>query len=142
MYLSLVSPFFSQTAYFNNSGVTDLSDITVSAGDSIRVTIALLTTTSANVTIENLTNNKKVNEALTSGPVPFCSQYGLWFVDDATGPLFDFGTLTYTSALASSNGTHYAPYGSDVSLVDMVQDGQTVATTSISSENIIITYGS
>ena len=143
-YSSLVSPFLSQTAWLQlNSDVESPSGITsISAGDSIRVTVAVLSTTSANVTIENLTNNETAKKTLTSGTLPLCRQYGAWLVYDTAGRLFDFGTLTYTNALVSSNGTYHAPYGGNVYLVDMVENGQTVATTSISSENITIKYNS
>ena len=126
--------------YNLNSNQANLSEITISAGDDISVTVTV-SSTSGNVTIENLTKQRTANMGLTFTS-PFYGQQGVWYLEDLdiSNPLIDFGTLTYTNALAFGNGTFYTLYDSSPSLYDMVWSDQTVATASTNGSSVTIQY--
>ena len=143
-YSSLVSPLLSRTAWYSDSNRNNFSNITISAGDAISVAVAV-STTSGNVTVENFTNGQVLNKTLTSESLPLCGRYADWVVQEmeVEGPLLNFGTLNYTNARAFGNGKSYTPYyGSNVSLVNMVRNGQTLANASTSrcSQSLEIQY--
>ena len=137
----LVSPFLSRTAVYDlNFNQVNVPDFAISAGDGIRVTVAV-SSTSGNVTIENLTKQHTANMILTSNST-LCGQQGVWFLEDmdVDNPLIDFGSLTYTNVLAFGNETYYTLDDSGLLLYDMVWNGQTVATASTDGSSVTIKY--
>ena len=143
MHSSLVSPILSRTAFYQwGSAAQYPSGIAISAGDVIRLTVFAFTATFGEARIENLTNGNTVSESLTSS-IPLCLQGAEWMVEDIALnlPLANFGTVAFTDAVAGSilAGT-YTPSGSNVSLIDMVENNQVVASTSASGSSVTIKY--
>lgn len=84
------------------------SDIAISAGDKIRMTVDVSTTTSGKGTLENLTTGKSFTHTWSSGPKKLCQAEAEWIVErPGTGdgtpvPFVDYGSVTFTSASASN----------------------------------------
>ncbi|KAI0598860.1 peptidase A4 family-domain-containing protein [Biscogniauxia sp. FL1348] len=119
------------------------SGFDVSGGDSIKVTIAAISTTSGNVTIENLTTSKSVSHTLTGLPTSesLCQVNAEWIVE-ALDPVEDFasfGTITFTDAYATtSSGAKVGPSGSDI--FDIKQSDKILTDCSIGESSVTCTY--
>ncbi|KAJ7572450.1 aspergillopepsin [Mycena floridula] len=121
---------------------TDFTGITVSAGNSIRLTVTASSLRAGTAKIENLTTGVTVSRAITSTS-SLCESNAEWIVEDfeengSMVPLANFGTVTFTNAVATTGtGASVTPAGAVV--INMVQ-GSTVATASVSSSGVTVRH--
>lgn len=119
------------------------SEISISAGDVIRVNITALSTTSGRVTIENLSNGQSGGKRLGS-VYPICQENAEWIVEDYSDykgnllPFANFTTVTFDNAMAIGNGSTYTPDGA--AIFDIQQNGQTLTSVSTHGSSVTITY--
>jgi hypothetical protein len=143
---SLVSLFLPRTAVYEwvPEPAYFVSGINISAGDVISLTVIVFSATSGEVRIENLTNGDTANRLLTSD-TPLCGQNAEWIVEDyevTTGlvPFANFGTVTFTDAIAAGSGAPGFYSASQGTLCDIEQNGQVLTSTSASGFEITITH--
>ncbi|KAF8556564.1 hypothetical protein OG21DRAFT_1506320 [Imleria badia] len=116
-------------------------DLSISAGDNIRVNVTALSTTSGIAIVENLTNGQSAHKYLHS-TLPLCGQNAEWIVQDflqdgKQAPLANFGSVTITDAAATGPGIIYTPDGATI--VEM-QQNKTLTSVSISGSRVTIEY--
>jgi hypothetical protein len=141
---SLVSLFLTRTAWYEwySDVAYYFSGITISAGDVISLAVIASSATSGEAIIDNLTNGDTVKQFLTSN-TPLCGQNTEWIVEDyeVNGdfvPFANFGTVTFTDAVAESSGNFYYP--SQGSLNDIEQNNQVLTSSSASGSSVTIMY--
>lgn len=120
---------------------TYFSNIEVSAGDEISLSVTATSPNSGIATVNNLTKRQTASQKLTSD-APLCGQNAEWIVEDAMevnglAPFADFGTVTFTNAVATGAGT-YTP--SDAGITNIKQGNKVLTSTSISGSSVTIKY--
>ncbi|PSR79996.1 peptidase A4 family-domain-containing protein [Coniella lustricola] len=125
----------------------DFSGITISAGDSIKMTVTATSKTSGSATIENETTGVTVTETFTDvTDGSLCEYNAEWIVEDFEEcgstcelvPFADFGTVTFTSASATKSGTTVTP--ADATIIDIEQSNKVITSCSASSSEVTCTY--
>ncbi|KAG6370721.1 peptidase A4 family-domain-containing protein [Boletus reticuloceps] len=118
-------------------------DITITAGDVVKLNVTASSPYSGTVTIDNLTRNEKVSQDLFSFS-RLCGQDAEWIVEDnrdeedfSLVPFANFGTVTFTDAIATGTDT-YTPSGATI--VDIQQNGKVLTSTSIAGSSVTIKY--
>lgn len=112
-------------------------DITVNPGDSIEMRVVASSTTSGTAYITNLSSGQSVSHDF-SGQTALCEQNAEWIVEDFESgdsliPFAEYSTITFSDSSYSSGGSTYGLDGS--TLIDMVQDGQTLSTCNLSGDS-------
>lgn len=116
---------------------------TLSAGDSIRMTVTASSKTAGTAKIENLTTGKSVSHSF-SGQPSLGEVNAEWIVEDfesngALVPFANFGTVTFTSASAVKNGATVGVTGATI--LDIKQNNQVLTDCSTSgSSTVTCTY--
>jgi hypothetical protein len=140
---SLFLPFLPRTAWYEwePDSPYQLSDITISAGDVIRLTAIAFSATSGEAVIENLTNGESVEQLLTSD-TPLCGQTAEWIVEDfelgSDIQFANFGTVTFTDTVAGGPGGSYDASQGD--LYDIEQNNVVLTSTTASGSSVTIQY--
>jgi hypothetical protein len=122
----------------------DFSDITISAGDSIRVTVDATTLTAGTASVENLTTGKTVTHTFTGGvDGDLCEYNAEWIVEDFESngqlvPFADFGTVTFTSAEATDDGKTVGPSGATI--IDIKQGNSVLTDVSVTDDSVTVSY--
>ncbi|RDW74653.1 A4/G1 family peptidase [Aspergillus mulundensis] len=122
----------------------DFSGISISAGDTIRVTVDATTLTAGTATVENLSTGQSVTHTFTGGvDGDLCEYNAEWIVEDFESngelvPFADFGTVTFTSAEATQNGRTVGPSGA--TLIDIQQGRSVLTDVSVSSDSVTVSY--
>ncbi|KAJ7494332.1 peptidase A4 family-domain-containing protein [Mycena galericulata] len=123
---------------------TDFSGISISAGNTIKLTATASSTTAGTVTIENVSTGVTVSKALKSS-AKLCLENAEWIVEDfeengGLVPFANFGTVTFTDAEATTqSGTTEGPTGAVI--IDLESSSGTVLTSvSTSSTSVTVTY--
>ncbi|CAF3488946.1 unnamed protein product [Fusarium graminearum] len=121
------------------------SNFDVSVGDQIRMTVDASSKTKGVATLENLSTNQKVTHSFTNTPSTLCETNAEWIVEafqegGSQVDLADFGSVTFTNAVASGSRGTTGPSGAQ--LIDISLDqGQTVeAAASISGSTVTVNY--
>ncbi|ROW12203.1 hypothetical protein VMCG_00341 [Cytospora schulzeri] len=119
-------------------------DLSVSAGDSIKMTVTATSKTSGSAVIENQTTGKSVTKSF-SGNVDgdLCLENAEWIVEDfeSGGSLIsfaDFGTVTFTDATGKAGSKSLNPSSADI--LDIEQDGEVLTSCSASSDKVTCKY--
>ncbi|KAM3084328.1 hypothetical protein ACMFMF_001685 [Clarireedia jacksonii] len=105
----------------------DFSGITISAGDSIKVTVTATSKTAGTATVQNLTKGKTVTHTFNGGvDGNLCEYNAEWIVEDFEegGGLVsfaNFGTVTFTGASATKSGSTVNANGATI--IDLQQNG-------------------
>lgn len=121
----------------------NFSGITISAGDTIKLTVTASSTTSGKAVIENLTTGTTVSKSLTSA-YALCEENAEWIVEDfeengGLVSLCDFGTVTFTDAYATTkSGTRVSSNGA--TLVDLKQNSEVLTSVAEGSSGVAIKY--
>ena len=123
------------------------SNLDISTGNVIRATVNSSTSTSGIATIENLTNGQTGVRHLSSTSA-LCGRNAEWIVEDFEDgngnqvPFANFGTVTFTDAIASGPGTGtYTPDGAiAITLEDPENDYQVLTSVSINGSSVTIEY--
>ncbi|KZO96225.1 hypothetical protein CALVIDRAFT_598533 [Calocera viscosa TUFC12733] len=122
----------------------DFSGISFAAGNQVKVTVTATSTTSGTAVIENLTTGETVTEDITSSSA-LCEQDAEWIVEDfeendALVPFANFGTVTFTSAEATtSSGSTEGPSGATY-IYDIEQNNDVLTSVTTSSSGTTIKY--
>ncbi|POS79859.1 peptidase A4 family protein [Diaporthe helianthi] len=121
--------------------------ISISAGDSIKMTVKATSTTSGKAVIENLTTGTTVTQ--TFSDVTFgslCQENAEWIIEDFSEciadscdlvPFADFGTVTFTDASAVKSGSAVSLKGATI--FEILQD-ELLTSCSASSSTVTCTY--
>ncbi|KAJ5675787.1 aspergillopepsin-2 [Penicillium macrosclerotiorum] len=123
----------------------DFSGISISAGDVIKVTVTASSKSSGTATIENVTKGKTVSHTFTSSSVEgdLGEVNAEWIVEDfeSGGSLVNFanfGTVTFTGAAATDNGSSVGPSGSTI--IDIKQNNEVLTSVSTTSNSVTVSY--
>lgn len=122
----------------------DFSDIEISAGDEITVTVEAFSTSSGTATIENLSTGQTVSHTFSGDVEGDLGELNAeWIVEDFESgdslvSFADFGSVTFSNALATDNGNTVGPSGATV--MDIEQDGEVLTSTSTTEDSVTVTY--
>lgn len=129
----------------------DFSGISISAGDTIEMSVVATSTSSGTATITNKSNGQSVTHTFDSGTTgaDLCEENAEWIVEDFTeisssgqeslAPFPAFDTITFTDATATQDGSSVGPSGADT--IDLVNDNnQIITTASVSGSSVVVTY--
>ena len=124
------------------SPTNDFSGFTIRAGDNISATVIADSLTSGTATIVNYSTGQEVTKILTSQPA-LCQENAEWIVEDYTEsgglvPLANFGTVTFTDALAGISTGGVSPAGATI--FNMEQNGRVLTSASTSSSSVTVSY--
>ncbi|ESZ92048.1 acid protease 1 [Sclerotinia borealis F-4128] len=103
----------------------DFTGISISAGDTIKVTVTATSKTTGTATIDNVTKGKSVSHTFTGGvDGDLCEYNAEWIVEDfeQSGSLVtfaDFGTVTFSGATAVKSGKTVGVTGAGI--IDLQQ---------------------
>jgi len=116
----------------------DFSGITISAGNTIKLTVTATSTKAGSAVIENVSTGVTVTKALTS-TAALCETNAEWIVEDyeegsSLVPLADWGTVTFTGASASGVGP------SGATIIDIEQNSKVLSSVSVSSSSVTVSY--
>ncbi|KAJ5595883.1 hypothetical protein VI817_004776 [Penicillium citrinum] len=121
-------------------------DISLSAGDRIKMTVNATSKISGTAVIENISTGQIASHAF-SGPfevhADLCGYNAEWIVEDfiestVLVPFVDFEQVIFSKVLASRNGTLGGPVGS--TLVDIKQKGIVLTSSSVTSDSVIVKH--
>nr|GAT47110.1 predicted protein [Mycena chlorophos] len=122
----------------------DFSGISISAGNTIKLTVSAVGNNAGTVSIRNLSTGQLVSRPLVS-TAHLCLQNAEWIVEDyqAGGSLVPFASfspaVTFTNAVATlKNGRTTGPAGSV--LVDIKQSDQILTTVSTGAGSVTVTH--
>ena len=129
--------------------IDTFSGITISAGDSIKMTVTATSKTSGTAVIENLTTGTTVTETFSNvSDGSLCEYNAEWIVEDFSEctsanscelvPFADFGTVTFTGASAVKSGSTVGVTGATI--IDIEQDNEILTSCSASSSTVTCTY--
>lgn len=125
----------------------DFSGISISAGDTISLSVVSSSNSAGTATIENLSNGQKVTTSVTApdSSATLGGQNAEWIVEDyeqggGLVTLDNWGTLTFTSASAgASNGESLGTSGATI--IDIEQNNEVLTSVSVpSSSEVVIEY--
>ncbi|CAD6451846.1 27becd11-8105-4468-8499-544b97ce47bd [Sclerotinia trifoliorum] len=122
----------------------DFTGISISAGDSIKVTVTASSDTTGTATVNNLTKGKSVTHTFTGGvDGDLCEYNAEWIVEDfeQDGSLVqfaNFGTVAFTSASATQNGKSVGITGAQI--IDLQQSSTVLTSVSTGSDSITVKY--
>jgi hypothetical protein len=126
----------------------DFSGISISAGNTVKLTISLTSTTAGEAIIENISTGTTVTHKFTGEPA-LCEKSAEWIIEDFEDggtlvPFANFGSLEFYDAYAIENGKTVYPNGSGGKIVDMQQGSTVVCSCSLSgtgaNSDIICAY--
>jgi len=100
----------------------DFTGITISAGNTLKLTIVATSTTSGTATVENVSTGQSVTHTFTAQTGSLCGTNAEWIVEDyeqnsALVPLANFGTVTFSAAAVTEGGKTVGVSGAQV--IDM-----------------------
>lgn len=117
--------------------------LSISAGDVIKTTVTASSTKAGSAVIENVTTGKSVTKSLSSSSA-LCLENAEWIIEDfeegdSLVPFADFGTVTFTNAVATTNtGSTEGP--SSGLVLDIKQNSKVLTSVSTSSSGMTVTY--
>lgn len=121
----------------------DFSNIQISAGNVIKVTVNATSQSSGTATVENLSTGVSVTHAFPTGlGGDLCEFNAEWIVEDFSvntglAPFANFGTVVFSNAVAS-DGTH-TQGPSRATIMDIYQD-QVLTSSSVTENTVTISY--
>ncbi|OJJ42810.1 hypothetical protein ASPZODRAFT_146979 [Penicilliopsis zonata CBS 506.65] len=119
-------------------------DLTISAGDVVKVTVDATSDTAGTATVENVSTGESVTHTFsgeTDGSL--CEYNAEWIVEDfeegdSLVAFADFGTVTFSSASAgTTSGDTVGP--ADATLIDIEQDS-VLTSVSVTDDSVTVTY--
>ncbi|KAJ7084878.1 aspergillopepsin [Mycena belliarum] len=121
----------------------DFTGITISAGNTIKLTVTASSATAGTAVIENVSTGKTVTKSLTSS-ARLCMENAEWIVEDfeegnSLVPFANFGTVVFSNAQATtSSGSVVGPSGSV--LIDIEQGSTVLTSVSTGSSSVTVSY--
>ena len=145
IYFCIQGGFYSYSAWYEwyPDYAHDFSDIQISAGDVIKMTVDATSKSSGFATIDNLSKGVSVTHRFPNGlGGDLCEFNAEWIVEDfsvnnALAPFANFGTVVFSNAVASRGGISYGP--SSAIIMDIYQD-RILTSTSVTDDNVTISY--
>jgi len=122
----------------------DFSGITISAGDTIKVSLTTTNSKKGSVILENVSTGVTVTKTLTS-TYALGGQNAEWIVEDYLSgnsqvALVDWGTVTFTDTVATgSGGTSEGAEDADVILLEN-SSGTVLSSVTVSDTEVVVTY--
>jgi len=122
-------------------------DITISAGDSVKMTVTATSKSAGSATIDNLSTGESVSHSFSGESNELCEFDAEWIVEDfeecegsdcSLVPFGDFGTLTFADATATIGGS--AVDAGDSSIIDIEQNSKVLTDCSASGTTVTCTY--
>ena len=120
-------------------------DFSISAGDSITVTVIASSRTEGTAILTNNSKGKTVTKLVSSPQplAPLCEQNAEWIVEDfgSDGELVsfvDFGEVIFTGASARTASGFVSP--SNATIIDIKQNNKTLTSASTSDSSVTVTY--
>lgn len=118
-------------------------DLTVSAGDTITMSVTATSTSKGSAVIDNVTTGKSVTHTFTTSEGDLCEYDAEWIVEDfeegvSLVPFADFDEVVFTDAYATS-GSSTIKAGSG-SIIDIRQSGTVYTSCSASGETVTCSY--
>ncbi|KAJ5889012.1 hypothetical protein N7495_009053 [Penicillium taxi] len=122
----------------------DFDNFEISAGNVIKVTIDATSSTGGTAIIENISTGNSATHSfsnVTDGSL--CEYNAGWIVEDfeSDSELIDFanfGTVTFSDAIATSGNTSYGP--STATIMDIKQADTVLTYSSVTDDIVTITY--
>ncbi|KAK3332200.1 acid proteinase [Cercophora scortea] len=121
------------------------SGFSISAGDSITMTVTASSTSAGSVKLTNNTKGKSVTHSFSGETNKLCETNAEWIVEDfeengALVPFADFGTVTFSGAsVTTTSGSTLGVTGADI--LDIKQNNVVLTDCSISgTSTVICTY--
>ncbi|KAG9313788.1 peptidase A4 family-domain-containing protein [Chiua virens] len=121
------------------------SNINISAGDRIRITLVATNSTSGIATIENLNNGQNMSQTLTNPSTPMMRRRAEWLVEDymdkggSSASLANFGTVIFTDCYATT--TEHGSYTpADAEIREIMKSGKVVTSVSINGSSVTVQY--
>jgi hypothetical protein len=122
----------------------DFSDISISAGDLVRMTVDATSKTSGAATVDNISTGRSVTHTFNSGiQGDLCEYNAEWIVEDfeinnSLVPLANFGTVTFLNSLAIERKSVVGP--SDATLIDIRQNNRILTSSSVDRNSVTVKY--
>ncbi|KAI1172563.1 peptidase A4 family-domain-containing protein [Nemania sp. FL0916] len=126
------------------AALIEYSGFSVTAGDSVTVTVTKTSTSGGTTTIS--ANGRSASHTFSGQSTKLQGASAEWIVEDFTSgnslvPFANFGTVTFTGATAVINGaTVSASSDSPVNIVLVSSSGQALTSTSVSGSSVKVTY--
>ncbi|RDL41398.1 Uncharacterized protein BP5553_01377 [Venustampulla echinocandica] len=120
----------------------DFSGISISAGDSITVSVTSTSSKAGKAVITNNSKGKTVSKSLTSSAA-LGGQNAEWIVEDfeSNGSLVNFanfGTVTFTNAVATTGSGSVGASGADI--LDIKQSNTVLTSAAESGSSVTVSY--
>ncbi|KAL1984140.1 hypothetical protein VTN96DRAFT_9445 [Rasamsonia emersonii] len=121
----------------------DFSGISVSAGNTIKVTVDATSTSAGTATVENVSTGQTVTHSFSGESAHLCEYNAEWIVEDFSEgnslvPFANFGTVTFTGASATDGGSSVGPSGATI--IDIEQNGKVLTDVSVSGDEVVVQY--
>ncbi|KUI62048.1 Aspergillopepsin-2 [Cytospora mali] len=121
----------------------DFSGISISAGDTITVTVTATSKTAGTAVVKNVSKGTSVTHTFSSESNALEELNAEWIVEDFSEgdslvPFADFGTVTFTGATATDSSGSVGPSGA--TLIDIKQDGEVLTSSSTTSTSVTVKY--
>lgn len=142
-----VSSFVAWYEWWPAESQQDWDDISVSAGDSITVTISAASTTGGTTTLVNNSNGQSVNFTWTGESPALCEVNAEWIVEDySVGndlvAFADYGSVTFTGNSAVVGGVSTSDLSSSyiANMVSESDSSDVISASSVSGNDITVVY--
>jgi len=121
----------------------DFDGFSLSAGDTIQMTVTATSTSSGKATLENVSTGQSVSHSFSGESSTLCETNAEWIVEDFSEgdslvPFADFTTVEFTGASAVSDGSTVDTTGATI--IDIKQNGKVLTSCSASGSEVSCTY--
>ncbi|KAK6086456.1 acid proteinase [Seiridium cupressi] len=122
----------------------DFSGITISAGDTVTMTVTATSKSAGTAVIENQTTGTTVTHSFSGETDTLCETNAEWIVEDFSSggslvPFADFGTVTFTDASATTSSGTVGVSGATI--IDIEQSNEVLTDCSTSGDSeVTCTY--
>lgn len=118
------------TEWWKDNEINYSSQISVSAGDQLRMSVYATSATSGNTTIENLTNGQSQSHTFSNQQYSLCQTNAEWIIEDylssnARVDFVDFGSLQFTDTAAYGSNGEVTPQGAKIYNVEIDNENKT-----------------
>ncbi|EED17347.1 aspergillopepsin, putative [Talaromyces stipitatus ATCC 10500] len=119
----------------------DFSGISISAGDVMKITVTATSTSSGSAVVENVSTGRTVTHSFSGESDRLCEYNAEWIVEDfeegdSLVPFANFGTVTFTNAVATHNGAGVGTSGATI--IDIEQDSGVLTSVSASGNTVTV----
>lgn len=121
----------------------DFSGISISAGNTIKMTVTATSTGAGSAVIENVSTGKTVTHTFSGESNKLCETNAEWIVEDFESgnslvPFANFGTVTFTGASATTSSGSVGVSGATI--IDIKQGSTVLTDCSASGSSVTCSY--